>query len=98
MGWASGSELADRIEKALAPLLARMTAEEILSLGEQLAGAFQDMDCDTLQECEGIIGAADMRLDMHRGGAPLRPEAGARFKYWGDWYVFDGTRWQPEES
>jgi len=98
MGWASGSGLATTIEEALAPLIARLSPEEVMTVGEAIAGAFIDYDCDTLGECPGFIGDAASRAKMSQwSGTPLRPETGATAEHYGSW-TFDGRRWRCAED
>jgi hypothetical protein len=58
MGWASGSRLFDSVIKALKPVKAG-TRSLVYSL---LIPAFEDFDCDTLQECLGKDPAFDKAL------------------------------------
>ena len=50
MGWGSGGELADKIERALAPHLDKLPPDVVRKLGDDIAEAFEAMDCDTLEE------------------------------------------------
>ncbi len=95
MGWSSGSDLAERIEEAISHHCPDLTAEALDALGRKLAEAFEDHDCDTLDECPGFIGTAHNRRMLESAGAPTSPSVGDVFIYWGDIYRFTGTRWEP---
>ena len=49
MGWATGSVLMDSVIKALKPVDPAVRRK----VYSKLIRAFEDMDCDTLHECEG---------------------------------------------
>lgn len=93
MGWASGSELAERIEKAFKGI----SVPE--AVWREVANAFLDHDCDTLEECSGPIGDAANRLTAERHRAPKSPTAGdTHVNKWFEIIRFDGKRWQPMED
>lgn len=52
MGWASGSELAEEIWKMMRPLT--MPGKERKKCAKKLVDLFEDMDCDTMYECEQL--------------------------------------------
>ena len=94
MGWASGGELASKIEAALGPYLHLMPPDVVAKLGDEIADAFLDMDCDVLDECDGFIGDAYNRT--RHPNAPASPKVGQRYHgKWGD-AVWSGRRWEYE--
>lgn len=92
MGWSSGGSLAAVIEDALAPILKDADPALVREAGDKIAAEMQDMDADTLDECDGFIGDAANRAD--HPGAPKNPKKGDTYKArWGT-ATFDGRRWQ----
>ena len=60
MGWASGSSLMDEIIDAAVEVgIDDVTRKEFY---EKIIEAFEDQDCDTLQECEGKDTAFDAAI------------------------------------
>lgn len=99
MGWASGSGLADDVWKAITPLLEGQAEDVIQRVAVGIVAAFENHDCDTLQECDGPIGDAANRHDFELYGAPPNPQRGDRFTLPGDGvYEFDGARWRFRED
>jgi hypothetical protein len=95
MGWASGGELADRIWAAVEPWSHGRPKAEIDAFAALLVDAFEEMDCDVLEECDNPIGDVANRQRHERYGAPKDPEVGGEYTdRWKDQYRFDGRRWQ----
>lgn len=60
MGWASGSRLASRL---IGVALEHISNEEERdNFYDEMIDAFEDADCDTLDECMGIDPVFDQRL------------------------------------
>jgi hypothetical protein len=59
MGWASGSELLRNVIKAVDPHLDKAWAVQAYSA---IIEAFEDTDCDTIEECQGLSKTFDMAL------------------------------------
>ena len=57
MGWGSGSELAESVWKAVR---AFVPVEERRKVAVSIVRAFEDHDCDTLDEAETLIADADL--------------------------------------
>ena len=94
MGWGSGGELADKIERALAPHLDKLPPDVVRKLGDDIAEAFEAMDCDTLEECAGFIGDAAHR--RRHPDAPPDPKVGDTYRTtdrWHEQYEWNGRRW-----
>ncbi len=60
MGWASGSELASEIVKAIKVEIP--DAKRRKRIYKKIITAFENADCDTLDECEGEDPAFDAAL------------------------------------
>lgn len=57
MGWASGSELADKIWSSIKKIEnegVHIEEEIKAELALNLVNAFEEMDCDTMQECDFV--------------------------------------------
>jgi len=92
MGWASGSDLAEEIWKIVGKHIPEKKHQKV---AEKLLKAFENMDCDTMQEVSGPIGDAANRGYFHRWhNTPLRPEEGATCEGDGEHWVFDGSQWR----
>lgn len=98
MGWSSGTELAEAIEKAVKKAKIKLTPEQADTLGREIATAFEDHDADSLTECDGFIGDAASKMRCEEYGAPKNPAKGAEFvnKYQ-ERYIFNGRRWLYQE-
>lgn len=97
MGWGSGVELAEKIERIMEKAKDRFTPEEIAKMGDDFAEAFMGMDCDTLEDSHGFIGDAANRRNHHT--APKNAEKGARYTdNWDCAYEFDGRRWREADG
>jgi hypothetical protein len=51
MGWASGSSLMNEIIEAFKPLSIRVEHATQVEFWKKVIAAFEEMDCDTLDEC-----------------------------------------------
>lgn len=71
MGYASGSELMGKIVKSLVANATNwhVAEHQLYPVFLSLISAFEEMDCDTLDECYGICGTLDKALD-DTGWAP----------------------------
>lgn len=95
MGWASGSNLADKVWIAISPLLVNLPDYRIQEVARDIVSAFRQCDCDTMEECEGVLGDMANRMDRERYGAPVNPTEGCEYKdRWGETHRFDGKRWR----
>lgn len=56
MGWASGSELAERVWGDVRKYI---PDTERQAVANNVIDAFEDMDCDTMEECEQLMQDAD---------------------------------------
>lgn len=56
MGWASGSSLAEEVWDAVRPKLRNTDRKEVANA---IIDAFEDMDCDTMDECEQLMEDAE---------------------------------------
>ena len=94
MGWASGGELADKIERALGPHLDKLPADVVRKLGDDIATAFADMDCDVLDECEGFIGDAHNR-SQHEDAPknPKKDDTYVQSDRYAEKFKWNGRRW-----
>lgn len=91
MGWSSGTELAERLEKILDRELDFGTKRRV---GRKIAAAFEDFDADSLEECPGFIGNAANRMCHESMGAPQDPNLADRYTdRCGDRHLFNGSRW-----
>ena len=61
MGWASGSELFERIAKTISGYVG--DPEKRHKIYRQMYEDFRDFDCDTLYECKGIDPELDKIID-----------------------------------
>lgn len=59
MGWASGSRLATRLIEVARETISN--EEERVNFYDEMVDAFEDADCDTLDECQGV----DPVFDAH---------------------------------
>jgi len=92
MGWASGSELAEEVWAIVEGYI--LTGHK-LPVAKQIVKAFEDHDCDTMGECEGLLGVAANHVTMERYGAPKHPTEGDTFKTeYDETFRFDGTVWE----
>lgn len=57
MGWASGSQLAGEVWDIVRPYI---QTEHKRTVAQELIKAFEDHDCDTLDECPKLIKAAGL--------------------------------------
>ena len=65
MGWASGSELADRLWTAIRP---HISAKNRRWVARRFIQGFDESDCDTLCECEQLVEDAGKRwFAKHEG-------------------------------
>ena len=62
MGWASGSMLMSGVIDAIEDHVSGIYEEKV-KLFERLINEFEEMDCDTLDECRGQSEAYDEALD-----------------------------------
>ena len=60
MGWSNGSSLMSDIIEAVKPRLAPKSFRQ--TVYEELIKAFEDYDCDTLDECHGMDTAFDAAM------------------------------------
>lgn len=63
MGWASGSELMCEVINAVEKELQHVGKDRMIPFYERIINAFEDHDCDTLDECRGIDPLFDKALD-----------------------------------
>lgn len=98
MGWASGGDLADDVWKAIEPLRALASPEVLEQVARDLVEAFEDQDCDTLEECQGLLGHIANRMGFEQLGAPRTPVEGDTFQDGEDAYTFNGQRWRPNDA
>jgi len=76
MGWGSGAELACDVWEAVEPHLSDEAKE---SVARKIVSAFEDADCDTLEEISGMLGAVANRSTHEGYGAPKDPEDGQTY-------------------
>jgi hypothetical protein len=62
MGWAKGSGLFEKLIEVLFDKVDDPTAREEIYV--EMIGAFEDLDCDTLEECLGEDEAFDAALRL----------------------------------
>lgn len=75
MGWSSGSELMSRVIDSM--VLAQISAPQRTSAYRGIIAAFQDADCDTLDECSGMDPAFDAAFtdSSEKDSAPVEPDS-----------------------
>lgn len=56
MGWASGSELAERVWGEVREFI---PDDKRKNVANEIIDAFEDMDCDTIDECEQLVKDAE---------------------------------------
>ena len=61
MGWASGSSLAEEVWDAVRKLIP--ASRKKMQAARKIIEAFQDCDCDTIQECERLCDDAGLEYD-----------------------------------
>ena len=96
MGWSSGSSLAEDVWSAITPILNGASHQTVDDVARKLVAAFEDRDCDTLEEVEGPIGDMSNRMNWECEGAPKNPKTGDIFTEPGpgESVRFDGKRWE----
>jgi len=61
MGWASGSSLAEEVWEAVRKLIP--ASRKKMQAARKIIEAFQDCDCDTIQDCERLCDDAGLVYD-----------------------------------
>lgn len=59
MGWASGSELAEEVWEAARPHISKKNRQKVANA---IIDAFEDRDCDTMDEAEQLMIDADREV------------------------------------
>lgn len=103
MGWASGAELAARVWEAITPLVKDADPAEVRRVAADIVDAFEDADCDTLEEIDGPLGdVAHLREFALSHGAPADPREGEEIVIatgqYRERFRFDGRRWGYADS
>lgn len=91
MGWSSGTELAERLEKILDR---ELDFDAKYRVGRKIVAAFEDFDADGLEECSGFIGDAANLIRAKHGGAPRDPQEGDEAEIYDELHRWDGRRWR----
>jgi len=60
MGWASGSEIAEKVWKVVSKVIPEKDKKRI---ARKLITIFENADCDTMYECKDLIRCANLKRE-----------------------------------